>query len=230
MIIKRVTVKRLRAIKQEKTIDFSSGLNIIKGSDNEAGKSTLRIAITKALFQDPTTTHKDIQALTSWGTDEPWEVALEFDANGDSYRITKSFRDKTCELASTGANGFVAKNKNAIAERIAELTGCPSEVFFQSTACIGQEEPIRIIPKGATDAESQDTVGTITKRLQAKLSGIEGVEVPAILSKLYSKTHHKDAEGPYLRLQEITERVANLRSQKLDQEHRVNDILEKRRT
>ncbi len=33
MIIDRVTVKRFRAIK-EKTIDFSPGLNIIKGSDN----------------------------------------------------------------------------------------------------------------------------------------------------------------------------------------------------
>jgi len=108
MIIKRVTAKRFRALKQEKTIDFSPGLNIIKGRDNEAGKSSLRIAITKALFQDPATMRKDIQALTSWGTDEPWEVTLEFDAHADSYRITKSFKDKTCELAATGAHQFVA--------------------------------------------------------------------------------------------------------------------------
>ena len=87
MIIKRVTVKRLQAIKQEKTIDFFPGLNIIKGSDNEVGKSSLRIAITKALFQDPTTSREDIHALTSWGTDEPWEVTLEFDTDVGSYRI-----------------------------------------------------------------------------------------------------------------------------------------------
>ncbi len=82
MIIKRVSIKRFRAIK-EKTIDFFPGLNIIKGSDNEAGKSSLRIAITKALFQDPTTTQKDIESLTSWGTAEPWEVSLEFDVEAD---------------------------------------------------------------------------------------------------------------------------------------------------
>jgi uncharacterized protein YhaN len=229
MIIKRVTAKGFRAMKQEKAIDFSPGLNIIKGRDNEAGKSSLRIAITKALFQDPTTVRKDIQALTSWGTDDPWEVTLEFEVRADSYRITKSFKDKTCELAATGAHEFVAKNKNTIAEKIAELTGCPSDVFFESTACIGQDELIRIIPEGATDAERQDAVGTITKRLQAKLSGTEGVNIPAILSKLYAKTHRKDAGGPYRRLQDMTELIANLRSQKLDQERKVNDILEKRR-
>lgn len=227
MIIKRITVNRLRAIR-EKTIDFTPGLNIIKGSDNEAGKSSLRIAITKALFQDPTTTRRDVEALTSWGTDEPWEVTLEFDANGDSYRITKSFKDKTLELAATGSHEFVAKNKNTIAEKIAEITGCPSEVFFDSTACIGQEELVKVIPEGATNAERQDAVGTISKRLQAKLSGTEGVDIPGLLARLYAKTHHKDATGPYFHLQKITERIANLRSQKLEQEHKVNDILEKR--
>jgi DNA repair exonuclease SbcCD ATPase subunit len=228
MIIKRASVKRLRAIK-EKTVDFSPGLNIIKGSDNEAGKSSLRIAITKALFQDPTTAQKDIEALTSWGTDEPWEVTLEFDADADSYHIIKSFKDKTGELACTGAHGFVARNKNAIAKKMAELTGCPSEIFFESTACIGQDELIGIIPRGATTAETQDAVGTITKRLQAKLSGREGVDIPALLVRLYGKTHHKDAAGPHFHLAALTERIANLRSQELEQEHKVNNILEKRK-
>jgi len=228
MIIKRITVKRLRALR-EKTVDFLPGLNIIKGSDNEAGKSSLRIAITKALFQDPTTTRDKIEALTSWGTDEPWEVALEFADNGDSCRITKSFKDKTSELACTGAHEFVAKNKNTIAEKVAELTGCPSEIFFESTACIGQDELIRIIPGDAKNTQKQEAVGTITKRLQTKLSGAEAVNIPALLTKLYDKTHHRDAEGPYFHLQKSNERMASLRSQKQEQETKVNDILEKRR-
>ncbi|MCK4384836.1 MAG: AAA family ATPase, partial [candidate division Zixibacteria bacterium] len=48
MILKRIRVKSFKAIK-EKNIEFSPGLNIIKGSDNEAGKSSLRQAILKAL-------------------------------------------------------------------------------------------------------------------------------------------------------------------------------------
>ena len=54
MIINKVQIKRLRAIREERAFTFSPGLNIIKG-ENEAGKSSLRIAITQALFQDPTT-------------------------------------------------------------------------------------------------------------------------------------------------------------------------------
>ena len=93
VILNSITVKRLRAIRQDKTINFSPGLNIIKGSDNEAGKTSLRVAITKALFQDPTTSQKEIHALTSWGTDEPWEVALEFDSDLKSYHISKSLKN-----------------------------------------------------------------------------------------------------------------------------------------
>ena len=226
MIIKRVTVRRFRAIK-EKIIEFSPGLNIIKGSDNEAGKSSLRIAITKALFQDPTTTRREIEALTSWGTDEPWEVILDFDVNSDSCRVTKSLKDKVSELICTGSHEFVARNKNTVAERIAELTGCPSEIFFESTVCIGQDELIRIVP--AKNTERQEAIGTITKRLQARLSGIEGMDIPAILARLYQKTHHKDAAGPYSHLAAVTERIGNLRSQKLEQEYKINNILEKRR-
>lgn len=230
MIIKKIVVKRFRAIKEQKNpLDFAPGLNIIKGSDNEAGKSSLRMAIIKALFQDPNTTRKDIQALTSWGTDEPWEVTLDFDADEGHYRITKSFKDKTCELTAIGSNGFVARNKDTIAEKIAELTGCPSEAFFESTACIGQEEFVRIVPESARNTKD-NPLGTITKRLQAKLSGTEGADIPALLAQLYAKTHRKEAGGPYSHLQNITERIADLRSQRLGQETKVNDIMEKRKT
>ncbi len=229
MILKRIRVKGLKAIRDDKTIDFSPGLNIIKGGDNEAGKSSLRIAITKALFQDPTTTREDILALTSWGTDELWEVALEFQADSESYRVTKRLRDGSCELVCIGSSERLATNKNAIAAKIAEMTGCPSEVFFESTACIGQDELIRIIPRGSTDTERRKTVGTITQRLQATLSGAAGVDVSTIISRLYSKTHRKDARGPYWHLQRIIDRMGGLRGEKSAQEDKVNKIVESRR-
>ncbi|MBI2869457.1 MAG: AAA family ATPase [Chloroflexi bacterium] len=230
MIITRLTIKRLRAIREEKVIDFSPGLNIIKGSDNEAGKSTLRLAIVKALFQDPTAARKEIHALTSWGVDEPWEVSLEFDSGGDHYRLTKSLKERSGELEATGSREFVARNKHTIAEKITETTGCPSEVFFESTACIGQEELIRLVPGGATDEEKQSALGTISKRLQAKLSGGEEIDILALISRLHDKTHSRSAQGPYQRLQEVTERIVELRGRLLDLEEKNSDILEKRRT
>src|SRR5512137_175070 len=164
MIIKKITLKRFRAFREEKILDFAPGLNIIKGSNNEAGKSSLRVAITKALFQDPASKKKEAEALTSWGVDEPWEVTLEFSSNSDSYTLYKSFKDKNSELVCTGHNEFVARNKDTIAKKIAELTGCPTEAFFESTACIGQEELIKFIPGNVTDLDKQSTLDVISKR------------------------------------------------------------------
>jgi len=229
MILHRITVKRLKALRQDKTIDFAPGLNIIKGGDNEAGKSSLRIAITKALFQDPTTSREDIHGLTSWGTDDPWEVCLEFRADSESYRVTKSLRDGSCELARIGSSERSITSKNAVADKIAEIVGCPSEIFFESTACIGQDELIRVIPQGATSTEERKALGTITQRLQATISGAEAVDVPSILSKLYSKTHRKDARGPHWNLLRITERIQNLQTEKLAQQNKVNRVMENRR-
>ena len=90
MILKKIRVRRFRAISDGRIIEFSPGLNIIKGSDNESGKSSLRMAITKALFQDPNTSREDIIGLTSWGAEEPWEIELDFESETGAFRLVKS--------------------------------------------------------------------------------------------------------------------------------------------
>lgn len=229
MILQNITVKRLKALKQGKTISFAPGLNVVKGGDNEAGKSSLRIAITKALFQDPTTSREDVHALTSWGTDDPWEVSLEFQADSESYRITKSLRDGSCELTWIGSSERPITSKNAIADKITDFVGCPSEVFFESTACIGQDELIRIIPQGATVTEERKALGAMTQRLQATISGAEAVDVPSILSRLYNKTHRKDARGPYWNVLRISERMERVQSEMTAQKDKVDRVMENRK-
>lgn len=229
MNLTKITVKGLKAIRQSRTIYFSPGLNIIKGSDNEAGKSSLRLAITKALFQDPTTTSKEILGLTSWGTDEPWEIELEFQADSKHYRIAKSLKDGACQLIDVSANTTITTNKNAIAAKVAEVTGCPSEIFFLSTACLEQEDMIRIIPQGTTETERRKAFGAISNRLQAAISGSEEANITKIVSRLYSKIHHKEARGPKWHLQKITERKAALVSQKIPLEEKVNRLMTNRR-
>lgn len=227
MILKRITIKRFKAI-IEKTIQFSPGLNIIKGSDNEAGKSSLRQAIVKVLYQDPTTKKKEVAGLTSWGMQEPWEVELEFQAHSKSYRITKSVKQESCELIDLDTSEVIT-GKNAMAQKVAELTGCPSDVFFESTACIGQDELIRITPESATPREKQMAKGVITKRLQGTLTGAEGVDVPAIVARLYKKTHHQAARGPYNSLQEISAQIRALELDKASSEEKVRRLMEHRR-
>jgi DNA repair exonuclease SbcCD ATPase subunit len=186
------------------------------------------MAITNTLFQDANIDTGDLQALTRWGAEEPWEVTLEFEVEGESYILTRNFKDNTSELISTGPHEFIARSKDSIAEKIAELTGCPTKAFFESTASIGQEEFIRIVPPNARDIPD-NPVGTITKRLQSKLSGMDGTDIQDLLAILYAKTRNKDAPGPYYYLQTVNEQIADLRSLRMEQELKLQGILEKRR-
>ena len=230
MIFKNITVKGFRAIAQQKTIDFSSGLNIIKGEDNEAGKSSLRMAITKALFQDPTTSREDVRALTSWGIDDPWEIDIEFQEGLKFYRLHKSLKDRSCELVCTSDSPRQRiTDKNAVTSKIADFTGCPSEIFFESTACIGQDELIRIFPTDLTPSQKLSAEGDITQRLQSILSGSEKVNAPTIISKLKKKTHRKDGMGPYTQLEAINSKLDVLQTERSSLMGQVDTLMEKRK-
>ena len=229
MILKKIRVRRFRAINDGRIIEFSPGLNIIKGSDNESGKSSLRMAITKALFQDPNTSREDIVGLTSWGAEEPWEIELDFESDSGAFRLVKSMKTRSSQIVEAGSSRVIASNKSAIAAKVAEFTGCPSEVFFESTACIGQEELVKIVPKGISPNEQQKAVGTISQRLQASIGNGGAVDVRSILAKLLSKTTRKEAKGPHWHLQRINERAGSLRSQKGDLEAKVKLVMENRK-
>ncbi len=229
MIINRVRVRRFKAIREGRIIELSSGLNIIKGNDNEAGKSSLRMAITKALFQDPNSSREDIVGMTSWGAEEPWEIEIDFVGDSGPFRIVKSLKTKTSQLIDVRSSRVIASSKNAVATKVIECTGCPSETFFESTACVSQDEMIRIVPKGAPPSEQQKAMGTVTQRLQASLGVRESVDVRSILARLISKSTRKDAKGPYWHLLQINEQMASLQSQKLDQEGKLKVVMENRR-
>ena len=229
MILNRIRVRRFRAINEGRIIEFSPGLNIIKGSDNESGKSSLRLAITKALFQDPNTSREDIVGLTSWGAEEPWEIELDFESETGAFRLVKSLKTRSSQIIDAGSSRVVASNKSAIAAKMAEFTGCPSEVFFESTACIGQEELVRIVPKGVSQNEQQKAAGTISQRLQATIGNGGAVDMRSILAKLLSKTTRKEAKGPHWNLLRINERADSLRSQRADLEAKVKLVLENRK-
>ena len=229
MILNRIRVRRFRAINEGRIIEFSPGLNIIKGSDNESGKSSLRLAITKALFQDPNTSREDVVGLTSWGAEEPWEIELDFESETGAFRLVKSLKTRSSQIIDAGSSRVVASNKSAIAAKMAEFTGCPSEVFFESTACIGQEELVRIVPKGVSQNEQQKAAGTISQRLQATIGNGGAVDMRSILAKLLSKTTRKEAKGPHWNLLRINERADSLRSQRADLEAKVKLVLENRK-
>ncbi|MDM7998895.1 MAG: AAA family ATPase [Dehalococcoidia bacterium] len=229
MILQRIRVRRFRAISDGRIIEFSPGLNIIKGSNNESGKSSLRMAITKGLFQDPDATREDVVGLTSWGAREPWEIELDFECEGGEYRVMRSLKARSSQIVDTRSSRVIANDKNAVAAKITEFTGCPSEVFFESIACIGQEDLIRIVPGRTTAGERQKAIATISRRLQEHVSNAGSEDVRLILEELSSKTRRREAGSPHWHLERINERMESLNRQKAELEGKVKLVMDNRR-
>ncbi len=227
MKIKKISLKRFKRLK-DKTFEFTDGLNIIKGNDNEVGKSTLQMAIVKALYQNPSSKGKEVLELTTWGEDKLWELEIEVEENSKLYTIKKDLCEGLGVLSVQGT-GEVSEDKDIISRKVAEITGCPSEAFFISTACIKQDEIIKLIPDCVTKTERQNAIGEISSRLQAAISGSEGIDVLSIISKLYDKTHRKDAKGPYYQIGQLNAQIVTIEREKFDMEEKVNRLVTNRR-
>ena len=227
MILKKVILKRFKRLK-DKVVEFSPGLNIIKGSDNEIGKSTLRMAIVEGLYQDPSTRRQDVASLTTWGETANWRVELHFEVGAKDYILVKDLDTHSVELVNVTDGGRLS-DRIVVAEKIADLTGCPSAAFFHTIACVRQEELIRLIPSDATQSEQQAAIGVVTSRLRATISGSEGVDVSSLIAKLYSKTHHIGARGSHARIQGLRKKTAELESDKAQLEKKVNLLIKNRK-
>ena len=227
MILKKVILKRFKRLK-DKVVELSPGLNIIKGSDNEIGKSTLRMAIVEGLYQDPSTRKQDVASLTTWGETRNWRVELHFEVGGKDYTLIKDLDTHSVELVNVTDGGRLS-DRMVVARKIADLTGCPSAAFFHATACVRQEELIHLIPSDATPSEQQVALGAITSRLRATVSGGEGLDVSSIVTKLQHKVRRRDAGGPYARIQELRSKIAQLERDKAELEKKVDLLLENRK-
>lgn len=98
MRLHRIRVAELRQFRAPFELnDIQPGLNVFTG-DNEAGKSTLVRAIRAACFERHRST--SVEDLRPYGdTAAAPLVELDFELDGTSYRLTKSFlQKKRCEL------------------------------------------------------------------------------------------------------------------------------------
>ncbi|MBB3949372.1 AAA family ATPase [Aureimonas jatrophae] len=96
---------------------FQPGLNVVVG-DNEAGKSTLLLALRSALFQRHRAQTEVIRLLAPYGRQVRPEVVVEFETGGESYRLRKGFLQKP-EAELTWATGSLTGE--AVEERLAEI-------------------------------------------------------------------------------------------------------------
>ncbi|HEV2281123.1 MAG TPA: AAA family ATPase, partial [bacterium] len=129
MIIRRVRVRCFRGLGDE-DLAFTPGLNVVRGR-NDAGKSTLHLAFSAALFP----VHpSDVKSYRSWG-EVDGEVTLEFEADGRRYELRKDFASRKTLLRADGGEWETSKD---VAGRVGALLGFGSLALFRATAHIGQ--------------------------------------------------------------------------------------------
>ncbi len=135
MILSRFRLKRFMRF-DDYELALRPGLNLIVGS-NESGKSTIVDALGIALFVDPATKSKPVQALEAWGSSGGMELELEFEHGGDEYRLVKHFGEGRAELTGGGEQ---LSDRAAVMRRIAEMVGFGSREAFESVAMVRQGE------------------------------------------------------------------------------------------
>ena len=129
MIIRRVRVRAFRRLGDEE-FDFTPGLNVVRGR-NDAGKSTLHLAFSAALYP----VHpSEAKSYRPWG-EADGEVTLEFEADGRRYELRKDFASRKTMLRAGGGEWEASKD---VASRVGALLGFESLSLFQATAHIGQ--------------------------------------------------------------------------------------------
>ncbi len=165
----RITRLQVRDLRRYRDLDIglATGLTIVRGP-NEAGKSTIQRALELALTRKVTSTQADLEALRPWdaGVDARPQIGLEF-----SHEDEDGVRTGSLEKSFRGAKGTVRLQLDgevvtdpALAdERLAELTGIPTEPFFRSTASVRHHEL----------ADLARDESALRDRLQASISGAD---------------------------------------------------------
>jgi DNA repair exonuclease SbcCD ATPase subunit len=161
MRITRLALKDLKC-HAELDIEPAAGLTVIRGP-NEAGKSTLQLALRLALYRKADSGAADVRDLQRWGATEAPVVGLQMEADGRLLTLRKRFAGQRGEVELVDGDD-VERDPAAIQARIAELTGIPSEAFFRATACVGHAE---------LDAVAGSDEPAISDRLQQAISGAD---------------------------------------------------------
>ena len=118
MRFRRIAVRNFKKLLAPVAIeDLGDGVTIIAG-DNEEGKSTLLEAIRAGLFERHNVTGKAADEKQPFGSAVRPEVCIEFDLDGETYRIEKGFAQRPSARLTTPGGTFEGP---AAEERLAEL-------------------------------------------------------------------------------------------------------------
>jgi len=93
MILRRLRVQHFRCFRNPVELTgLGTGVHVIH-APNETGKSSLVLAVARALFDRYSTKDREIQQLRPWQTTLSPRITLEFETAGKRYRLEKAFLD-----------------------------------------------------------------------------------------------------------------------------------------
>lgn len=167
----RILSLRIHGVRRHRDLDLAlgPGFTVVRGP-NESGKSTVARAIELALYRKATSAAADLDAVRTWGlpADDAPAVTLTFEDDAELDDGTVRVRAGSLAKTFRGTRGTVRLELDgeettdpALAdERLAEITGVPTESFYAATASIHH----RAIDIPRDDAALRD-------RLQSSISG-----------------------------------------------------------
>lgn len=104
MIIEEITVNNWRGYRDPHTFEFDDGFNLVVGR-NEAGKSTLFEAMTRALIDRHNSRAEPIKRIRPLGSSLAPEVTVVFRSDGTRYKVHKRFLDDPSSELHTERDG-----------------------------------------------------------------------------------------------------------------------------
>lgn len=211
----RITRLRLQDVKRhaDLELELAPGLTIIRGA-NEAGKSTIQRAIEMVLFRRATSTAQELEGVRRWGAQADPRVTLEFEAEGISGVLAKTFAGQKGTVELQTAEG-IERDPAAVEHVITMLTGLPTERFFLATASVHHQD--------LTDLKQDE--GTLRDRLQQSMSGAtRGTH--AAKRKLDETIRRYRSEGPKNpgQLKVARAELERLEAQVLEGESRLREL------
>ncbi len=173
MIVERLRTRHFRHL-GELDLGLGPGLTVIRGP-NEAGKSSIVAALLLGFFTRATTTAKEVLEQRCWDDDQAFTIELVIRDVDSRLELVKDFGARTQTLRDLTTDQVV-KDASAIERRLADLLGCPSQAFFESTACVKHDE-LAAIKKDPS---------ALSDRLQRLVTGPDDTNVTAALAGLNS--------------------------------------------
>ena len=185
MKLQRLTMIGFRSYSEPAEVVFEPGVNVFLGR-NEAGKSSILLAIQAALYPPRLATERE--PLVSEGSDR-CQVALEYSLpGGRMFRVERDLVAGKGSIAECreGTWHLLATAPGDVAKLVREHTGC-DEPLFRASLLVRHE--------GVEVGDGSDLVNSLNERLEVLVSGSPGgVSAAKAVNKL--ETRVKELSGP----------------------------------